>query len=147
MKRGAVFLFAGIIYLLWPYDLVPDFLVVVGWIDDLLVAALAVYLAIQAFRKQLGRAPRGPGPRSRAQAGGAAPDEEPVLDARPASEDPYELLGLRPGAGLDEIKQAYRREIAKYHPDKVQHLGAELKALAERKTKAIQQAYETLIED
>ena len=35
----------------------------------------------------------------------------------------YELLELTPQASADDIKRAFRAQIAKYHPDKVQHLG------------------------
>jgi hypothetical protein len=42
----------------------------------------------------------------------------------------YELLGLEPTADADTIKKAFRREIARYHPDKVVHLGAEFQDMA-----------------
>ena len=42
----------------------------------------------------------------------------------------YELLGLTPTADADTIKKAFRREIARYHPDKVVHLGAEFQEMA-----------------
>jgi len=46
---------------------------------------------------------------------------------------------------LDEIKSAYRKLAAQYHPDKVNHLGDEFKTLAEKKFKEIQEAYEELV--
>ena len=36
---------------------------------------------------------------------------------RRPEDDPYEILGLEPGATWEEIKEAYRRELRKYHPD------------------------------
>ncbi|MFC1679315.1 DnaJ domain-containing protein [Elusimicrobiota bacterium] len=135
-----VFLVAGLAYILWPWDIAMDFLGFVGWIDDLIVAVLAVSMAIKALRHQVGR---GRGARGPSREAGSRP--APAASASPPlSEDPCEILGLRPGAAPEDIKAAYRREIAKYHPDKVEHLGDDLKAVAERKTKLIQQAYEEL---
>lgn len=56
----------------------------------------------------------------------------------------YDLLELPPDAPLDAIKRAFRREIAKYHPDKVQHLGREFQEIAAVKTAELTQAYKTL---
>jgi DnaJ-domain-containing protein 1 len=55
--------------------------------------------------------------------------------------DCFEVLGLRPGASGDEIKSAYRDAIKQYHPDYVVNLGAELREVAERKTKELNAAY------
>jgi hypothetical protein len=52
------------------------------------------------------------------------------------------VLGLHGKVTIDDIKQNYRDLIAKYHPDKVQHLGEELQRVAEAKTKEINEAYE-----
>jgi len=59
-------------------------------------------------------------------------------------QDPYSLLGLKPGASETEIKEAYHAQIAKYHPDKVAHLGEDLQLLARQKSQAIIEAYESL---
>jgi curved DNA-binding protein CbpA len=56
----------------------------------------------------------------------------------------YELLAVAPDVSADEIKRAFRREIAKYHPDKVQHLGKEFQDIAAEKAAALTQAYKTL---
>jgi curved DNA-binding protein CbpA len=56
----------------------------------------------------------------------------------------YELLDVAPDAPVDEIKRAFRREIAKYHPDKVQHLGKEFQEIAANKAAELTRAYKTL---
>lgn len=146
MNRAALFILAALVYLLWPYDAVPDFAVIVGWLDDLLVALLALYMAGRALQQGLRDGPRKAGRRYRGAAGarrrargGAALPAEPRV-----SDDPYEVLGIRRGASPEEIKRAYRREMTKYHPDKVRHLGEELQSLADKRAKAIQSAYERL---
>jgi hypothetical protein len=58
----------------------------------------------------------------------------------------YELLDVPPTAAADEIKRAFRREIARYHPDKVHHLGAEFQQIAVLKAAELTQAYKTLTE-
>lgn len=40
----------------------------------------------------------------------------------------YDLLGVRPGASLDEIKRAYRRLALRYHPDKNPSEGERVRA-------------------
>jgi hypothetical protein len=58
--------------------------------------------------------------------------------------DPYGVLGIAPGASKDEIKSAYRGLVAKYHPDKVAHLGHEFQGIAREKALAINRAFEIL---
>lgn len=62
----------------------------------------------------------------------------------PAAEDPYAILGIKPGATREEIRAAYINQSKQYHPDRVANLGAELQELAESKMKEINAAYEAL---
>lgn len=52
------------------------------------------------------------------------------------------VLALRLPVTAPEIRDRYRALIAQYHPDKVSHLGPELREVAERKTREILEAYE-----
>lgn len=58
---------------------------------------------------------------------------------------PYEVLGVDKMAMKSEIKLAYRHLLSQYHPDKVNHLGDEIKVLAEKKTNEIIDAYNTIM--
>src|SRR5215212_6606427 len=57
------------------------------------------------------------------------------------------MLDVAPEASVDEIKRAFRREIAKYHPDKVQHLGKEFQEIAAIKAAELTQSYKTLTDE
>lgn len=52
------------------------------------------------------------------------------------------LLGVKPDADENEIRSAYIKKIKEYHPDKVHNLGEEIRKVAEKKAKEINQAYE-----
>lgn len=56
----------------------------------------------------------------------------------------YTILEIDPSASDQEIKRAYRKMAAKFHPDKVSHLGKEFQEMAEEKFKAISEAYEQI---
>lgn len=56
--------------------------------------------------------------------------------------DPYKLLGVAPTATDEEIKQAYRALVRKYHPDK--YAGTDLADMATEKMKEINAAYEEI---
>ncbi len=58
----------------------------------------------------------------------------------------YELLEVPPDAPTARIRQAFRQMIARCHPDKVQHLGAEFQELAQVKSAELTTAYKTLID-
>lgn len=77
----------------------------------------------------------------------ANPNWSEAAESRHRAEPPpspaswREVLGVGRDASLDDVRLAYRRLIAQYHPDKTSQLGAELRQLAEQKTVAINDAY------
>jgi hypothetical protein len=127
----------GLLYVLNPFDLLPDVLPGAGWVDDLAVLGLLGYFLYRT------------GYRGFPFGGKASPDQDRTGEASKASgregaQDPHHILGIGPGADQKQIRQAYRRLAAQYHPDKVAHLGEDLRELAEKKFKAIQAAYDAL---
>lgn len=138
----------GVLYALLPLDLLPDPVAGLGWLDDLLLAGLIWYWFFRRAGSDGGhtRSRGGPdaedsGTQGRQQSADRGEGGE-AFSAGNA--DPYHVLGLERGADAAEIRAAYRRLAAQYHPDKVAHLGAEFQRLAEQKFKAIQAAYEQL---
>jgi molecular chaperone DnaJ len=56
--------------------------------------------------------------------------------------NPYEVIGVKENASMDEIKKAYRQQARKYHPD--QYGDNPLKDLAEEKMRELNEAYDYL---
>jgi len=129
-----LFIILALAYLAFPRDLLPDWLIGFGWIDDIVV----LYLLWRFFLR--GAVAR--------QAGGAGQyrnrgdSENHTGQVQP--KNPYDILEIEPGASKEQIHKAYRTLANKYHPDKIAHLGAEFQALAEEKFKEIQAAYDYL---
>ena len=59
--------------------------------------------------------------------------------------NPYQVLGVSPGASDEEIKKAYRALSRKYHPDA--NINNPNKAQAEEKFKEVQQAYDQIMKE
>jgi DnaJ-class molecular chaperone len=53
----------------------------------------------------------------------------------------WETLNVDQNASVEQIKSAFRKEISKYHPDRVEGLGVELRELADRMAKDVNHAY------
>jgi DnaJ-domain-containing protein 1 len=53
----------------------------------------------------------------------------------------YDILQVPANAAAAEIRDAYKHQISKYHPDKVDNLGQELRDLAAQKSQDITAAY------
>jgi hypothetical protein len=56
----------------------------------------------------------------------------------------FSLLGLKPGASLEDASSAYKNFAAQSHPDKVAHMAPEFRELAERKMRELNAAYEQI---
>lgn len=67
----------------------------------------------------------------------------------PDAGDPYAVLGLLPGASMDEVRRAWRRLAAENHPDRMTQRGAppEFVQIAREKTAAINGAYTQIRDD
>lgn len=139
----------GLIYVLSPYDILPDFLTGWGWLDDIVF----LFVLWRIF-KSLGRKPADfqnfyyhSRRASQNNEGSSQKDTHGTnrFQEGNASRNPYEVLNVPKGASQDEIKKAYRELANKYHPDKVLHLGDEFKELAEKRFKEIEEAYRELM--
>lgn len=60
------------------------------------------------------------------------------------TEGDYKILEIDKSATDDEIKKAYRKMAVRFHPDKVAHLGDDVKKEAEKKFVKLQEAYENI---
>jgi DnaJ-domain-containing protein 1 len=130
----------AVLYLVFPRDLIPDFLGRgLGLIDDFLLIALLAYFYRNRLREYTARASQESGGRDERERSSSARAE-----ASKSSFDPYRILGIDSSASREDIQAAYKARMQEYHPDKVAHLGEELQKVAHRKAVEIQQAYEQL---
>jgi DnaJ like chaperone protein len=56
----------------------------------------------------------------------------------------YDILEIVPEATNDEVKKAYRRLAVEYHPDKVAHLGEDIRKSATEKFQTLNAAYDQI---
>jgi curved DNA-binding protein CbpA len=59
----------------------------------------------------------------------------------------YEILGLDPSCSGEEIRHAFRQQVAKSHPDKVSHLSKQIQELATSRTTELTEAYRVLADE
>jgi DnaJ like chaperone protein len=65
----------------------------------------------------------------------------------PRPGEAYHLLGVSRGCTDEELIRSYRKLAAMYHPDRVAHLGPDFVALATKRFREIQSAYERIRAD
>jgi DnaJ like chaperone protein len=146
-----ILLVLALLYVLSPYDLFPDMVIGWGWIDDLVILGFLwryfywLKKKRERFQKyhQSGRNTHSDDKHKKTSGENSSRSN---TDTQNSSSfwDPYKILEIQRGASQEDIKRAYRQLAGKYHPDKVEHLGDEFKALAEKRFKEIQQAYQEL---
>lgn len=56
--RSKVFLWAAVGYAVWPLGLVPDFIPVIGYIDDLIIVPTLIFIAVRAVPAEVAREAR-----------------------------------------------------------------------------------------
>jgi DnaJ like chaperone protein len=143
-----ILIILALVYVLNPFDILPDLIVGWGWIDDIVIMGLLWrYLLAQwkkrAATQQYYQNQRRTSDKSRTDNMGEQTSGSDSGNSTGAW-DPYKILGIDRNASQEEIKRAYRQLAGKYHPDKVTHLGEEFKDLAEKRFKDVQKAYEEL---
>jgi DnaJ like chaperone protein len=62
----------------------------------------------------------------------------------PETDSSYKILELDPSSSNEEVKKAYRKMAMKYHPDKVSHLGEDIRKSANEKFTMVNEAYEKI---
>lgn len=145
-----LYIILALLYIFFPYDLLPDFVVGWGWLDDSVVLGLLLrFLYLQKKKNRAGRQNNKYGQdeaHSRQQfSENSSGKTRHRTEEERRVDDPYVVLEIERNATEEEIKKAYRKLVNKYHPDKVAHLGDEFKALAEVRFKEIQQAYRKVV--
>lgn len=136
----------ALVYTLSPYDIIPDFAIGWGWIDDLIILWL-LWQFFNTIKRKQAAAQRsqthGQASENKQNSQKASGDKAPFGNSA-GPKDPYTVLNIEKTASDQEIKKAYRQLANKYHPDKVQHLGEEFRKLAEKRFKEIEEAYRIL---
>lgn len=68
-------------------------------------------------------------------------DNDTSLEKEYISTHWYGILDIAENADQEQIRSAYQLKISQYHPDKVAHMGTEIRELANLRTKQINAAY------
>jgi len=133
LKTAAIVL--GLIYFIWPIDLIPDRFGILGRLDDVLLIAFMIWKTYQS------RHTNSTQQKASSTHQASRPQQAPASPAK----SPAEILEVSPDATREEIETRYRELMKQYHPDRVTHLGKEFQELAHEKAVEIQGAYQALI--
>ena len=129
LKTSNAALILAIVYFVFPLDLIPDIFGPFGRLDDLIVFGLAIWRVVK----------------DRQQRASSQNSSSAAASTKENQPDPYEIFKLPRGATRSEIDTRYKELARDYHPDRVAHLGEDLRTVAHEKMIEIQEAYNTLI--
>ena len=140
----------AVLYILSPYDILPDLIVGWGWLDDIVILGFLLRYFYsrkkkrEAFQKYYQNRKNADHTGNRTTGNDQFRTHTREEESAASQWDPYQILEIERGASQAKIKQAFRQLAGKYHPDKLEYLGDEFKVLAEQRFKEIQRAYEEL---
>jgi uncharacterized membrane protein YkvA (DUF1232 family) len=140
LKSPNAALILALVYFVFPLDLVPDIFGPFGRIDDLIIFVLAL-MRVLKDRKE-----RAKEQQKTRDAHQRKPTDAEQKDLKNTT-DPYTLFKLSPGATKAEIDARYKELAKDYHPDRVAHLGEDLRKVAHEKMIEIQHAYDVLSQE
>lgn len=146
MLKKIILTLMAAVYALSPYDILPDFLLGWGWLDDIIILYL-LWRYVYAPAKKTWEYSGGneQGQRSYQENTSSSGRQNERGYSQP--DNPYAVLGIGRDATDEDIQKAYKALANKYHPDKVQHLGEEFQELAEKRFKKIQHSYQILMKE
>ena len=126
------------VYIISPFDAHPLFM------DDLIAAGVLFYLLYKNAKQKKQRQQYN-NYYSRSQSSNQSQQNKTAESTGPITlDEAYRLLGVNPGASLDEISKSYRERMSKSHPDKVSHLSEELQEKAEELTLKLNEAFDLI---
>lgn len=151
MLKKIILTLLAAVYALSPYDMLPDFLVGWGWLDDIIILYLLWRYVYAPAKKTWDYSGSSRQQQQSYQGETFSSGREEDLRGSSSntmrSDNPYAVLGIGKDASDEEIQRAYKKMANQYHPDKVQHLGEEFRELAEKRFKEIQHSYQTLMKE
>jgi DnaJ like chaperone protein len=137
LKTRKAALILALVYFVFPLDLIPDIFGPFGRVDDILIFGLAIWRVLKDRNERA---------QEQRRESKAREQHKSSTDRKTAwkKSDPYALFKLSNNATQAEIDARYKELAKDYHPDRVAHLGEELRKVAHEKMIEIQEAYDAL---